>query len=225
MRGGARGRQMDKNTVELRELLLRAAEHDPAAVGQLFDMHRERLRRMIRLRLDHRLQGRLDPSDVLQEAFLEFASALPAYAKSPEAPFYVWLRCITGRKLHALHRRHLGTHKRDAGREISMHSSGMPEASSVSLADQLVGKLTTPSRAFIRAEARARVQQALSEMDELDREALALRHFEQLSNKETALVMDISEAAASIRYMRALRRLKDQLKSLPGMLGETGDGA
>jgi RNA polymerase sigma-70 factor (ECF subfamily) len=93
---------MDKNSVELRQLLLRAAEADPAAVGQLFDMHRERLRRMIRLRLDHRLQGRLDPSDVLQEAFLEFARALPAYAKSPEAPFYVWLRCITGRKLHAL---------------------------------------------------------------------------------------------------------------------------
>jgi RNA polymerase sigma-70 factor, ECF subfamily len=216
---------MDKNTVELRELLLRAAEDDPAAVGQLFDMHRERLRRMIRLRLDHRLQGRLDPSDVLQEAFLEFARALPAYAKCPDAPFYVWLRCITGRKLHALHRRHLGTHKRDAGREISIHRSGMPEASSVSLADQLVGKLTTPSRAFIRAEARARIQQALSEMEELDREALALRHFEQLSNKETALVMDISEAAASVRYVRALRRLKDQLKSLPGVLGETGDGA
>jgi RNA polymerase sigma-70 factor (ECF subfamily) len=216
---------MDKNTVELRELLLRAAEDDTAAVGQLFDMHRERLRRMIRLRLDHRLQGRLDPSDVLQEAFLEFARALPAYAKSPDAPFYVWLRCITGRKLHALHRRHLGTHKRGAGREISIHGSGMPEASSASLADQLVGKLTTPSRAFIRAEARARIQQALSEMEELDREALALRHFEQLSNKEAALVLDITEAAASVRYMRALRRLKDQLKSLPGVLGETGDGA
>jgi RNA polymerase sigma-70 factor, ECF subfamily len=216
---------MSENALELRELLLRAAENDPAAVGQLFDMHRERLRRMIRVRLDHRLQGRLDPSDVLQEAFLEFARALPAYAKSPEAPFYVWLRCITGRKLHALHRRHLGTQKRDAGLEVSIHRSGMPEASSVSLADQLVGKLSTPSRAFLRAEARARVQQALSEMDELDREALALRHFEQLSNKEAALVMDTTEAAASVRYMRALRRLKDQLKSLPGVLGGTGDNA
>src|ERR1700731_4108567 len=104
---------MDKNTVGLRELLLRAAEDDPAAVGQLFDMHRERLRRMIRLRMDHRLQGRLDPSDVLQEVFLEFARALPAYTKSPEAPFYLWLRCIAGRKLHTLHRRPLGTSKRD----------------------------------------------------------------------------------------------------------------
>jgi RNA polymerase sigma-70 factor (ECF subfamily) len=216
---------MSEDSLELRELLLRAAEDDPAAVGQLFDMHRERLRRMIRLRLDHRLQGRLDPSDVLQEAFLEFARALPAYVKTPEAPFYVWLRCIAGRKLHALHRKHLGAHKRDAGREISIHGGSMPEASSVSLADQLVGKLTTPSKAFIRAEARARIQQALNEMEELDREVLALRHFEQLSNKEAALVLDITEAAASVRYMRALRRLRDQLKSLPGALGGSGDGA
>jgi RNA polymerase sigma-70 factor (ECF subfamily) len=216
---------MSEDSLDLRELLLRAAENDPAAVGQLFDMHRERLRRMIRLRLDHRLQGRLDPSDVLQESFLEFARALPAYVESPDAPFYVWLRCITGRKLQALHRRHLGTHKRDAGREISIHRGDMPEASSVSLADQLVGKLTTPSKAFMRAEAQARIQQALTEMEELDREVLALRHFEQLSNKEAALVLGLTEAAASVRYMRALRRLKDQLKSLPGALGESGDGA
>jgi RNA polymerase sigma-70 factor (ECF subfamily) len=214
---------MGENIVELRELLLRAAQDDPAAVGQLFDMHRERLRRMIGVRLDRRLRGRLDPSDVLQEAFLEFAHALPAYARNPEAPFYIWLRCIAGRKLHALHRRHLGTHKRDAAREVSIHHSGLPEASSASLADQLVGKLTTPSRAIVRAEARSRIQQALTEMDEVDREVLALRHFEQLSNKETALVLDITEAAASVRYMRALRRLKDQLKSLPGVLSDAGD--
>jgi RNA polymerase sigma-70 factor (ECF subfamily) len=216
---------MVENAVELRELLLRAAEDDPAAVGQLFDMHRERLRRMIRVRLDHRLRGRLDPSDVLQEAFLAFARALPAYARSPAAPFYVWLRCIAGRKLQTLHRRHLGTHKRDPGREVSIDRGGLPEASSASLADQLIGRLTTPSRAFRRAEAKARIQQALSEMDELDREVLALRHFEQLSNKETALVLDITEAAASVRYMRALRRLKSQLKSLSGVLSDAGDGA
>jgi RNA polymerase sigma-70 factor, ECF subfamily len=214
---------MDANKIELRELLFRAAD-DPAAMGQLFELHCERLRRMIRVRIDHRLQGRLDPSDVLQEVFLEFARALPAYTKSPEAPFYLWLRCIAGRKLRALHRRHLGTNKRDAGREISIHQGGFPEASSVLLADQLVGKLTTASQAFRRAEARATIQQALDEMDALDREVIALRHFEQLSNKETALVLDLSEAAASIRYMRALRRLKTQLKPLSGLLSDPGGG-
>jgi RNA polymerase sigma-70 factor (ECF subfamily) len=124
--------------------------------------------------------------------------------------------------LHTLHRRHLGTSKRDAGREISIHQGRLPEASSALLADQLVGKLTPASQAFRRAEARATIQQALSEMDELDREVLALRHFEQLNNKETALVLDISEAAASIRYMRALRRLKTQLKPLSGLLSDPG---
>ena len=113
----SRTKRMNEDSEQLRELIQRAASEDPAAAGQLFDLHRERLRRMIRVRLDQRLQGRLDPSDVLQEAFLEFARSLPAYAKKPEGPFYVWLRCITGRKLHALHRQHLGTHKRDAARE------------------------------------------------------------------------------------------------------------
>lgn len=208
---------------DLRQLIRRAATDDAAAAGELFDRHRDRLKRMIRVRLDHRLQGRLDPSDVLQEAFLEFARALPAYAKNPDAPFYPWLRCITGRKLHALHRQHLGTHMRAAGREVSIHRNGMPEASSVSLAAQLLGKLTTPSQALARAEVQARIQEALAGMEPLDREVLALRHYEQLSNREIAYVLEISEAAASVRFVRALRRLKDLLRAVPGLLDGGAD--
>jgi RNA polymerase sigma-70 factor (ECF subfamily) len=213
---------MSKKAVDLRELLERAAVDDPAAIGELFDLHRDRLRRMIHLRLDHRLQGRLDPSDVLQEAFLEFAQALPVYAQNPQTPFYLWLRCITVRKLHTLHRHHLGTRMRDAGREVSLYRGAMPEASSVSLAAQLLGKLTTPSQAVLRAELQLHIQEALGEMEPLDREVLALRHFEQLSNRETAEVLDLTEAAASIRFIRALRRLKERLQRVPGLLGEAG---
>jgi RNA polymerase sigma-70 factor (ECF subfamily) len=180
-------------------------------MGELFNLHRDRLRRMIQFRIDHRLQGRIDPSDVLQEAFLEFAQALPVYASNPEAPFYAWLRCITGRKLQALHRRHLGTHMRDAGREVSLYGGPLPEASSVLLAAQLLGKLTTPSQAFARAELQLQIQEALNRMETLDREVLSLRHYEQLSNQEAAFVLGISEAAASVRFMRALRRLKQLL--------------
>src|SRR5262245_31086052 len=147
---------MSEKADDLSELLARAAAADPAAVGELFNQHRDRLRRLIHLRLDHRLQGRLDPSDVLQEAFLEYARALPEYAKNPEAPFYLWLRCIAGRKLGALHRKYLGTRMRDANREISIHRGALPEASSVSLAAQLLGKLTTPSQAVLRAELQMR---------------------------------------------------------------------
>jgi RNA polymerase sigma-70 factor, ECF subfamily len=177
---------------------------------------------MIQLRLDRRLQGRLDPSDVLQEAFLEYAQALPAYVKNPQTPFYLWLRCVTGRKLHALHRKHLGTRLGDARRDVSLHQGALPEASSVLLAAQLLGKLTTPSQACLRAEIQLRIQEALIEMEPLDGEVLALRHYEQLSNREIAYVLAISEAAASIRFIRALRRLKDILQRVPGLLGDGG---
>src|SRR5262245_47334630 len=210
---------MSENADDVRALLERAAAADPAAVGELFGLHRERLRRMVQLRLDHRLKGRLDPSDVLQEAFLEYSEALPAYVNNPEAPFYLWLRCITGRKLQALHRQHLGTRMRNAGREVPLYRGALPEASSVSLAAQLLGKLTTPSEACLRAELQLRIQDALAELEPLDREVLSLRHYEQLSNRETAYVLGISDAAASIRFIRALRRLKELLKRVPGLLG------
>src|SRR5262249_20372267 len=134
-------------------------------------------------------------------------------------PFYLWLRMVTGRKLLALHRHHLGTHVRDAGREVSLHRGALPQASSVSLAAQLLGRYTTPSQAAVRAELQVRIQEALNRMEPLDREVLALRHFEQLSNFEAAQVLDISEAAASNRFVRALRRLKKILTDAQGPAG------
>jgi RNA polymerase sigma-70 factor, ECF subfamily len=215
---------MGEKDVDFGNLLERAAAADPAALGELFALHRDRLRRMIQLRLDHRLQGRLDASDVLQETFLEFAEALPTYVSRPETPFYLWLRCITGRKLHALHRQHLGTRMRDAKREVELYRGALPEASSVSLAAQLLGKLTTPSQACLRAELQRQIQEALNELEPLDREVLALRHYEQLSNREIAHVLEISEAAASVRFMRALRRLKALLARVPGLLSDKREG-
>jgi len=214
---------MSHHIDSLPELIERAATADPAAVGELFRQHYDRLRRLIHLRLDHRLRGRLDPSDVLQETFLEYARALPEYVKNPEIPFYLWLRCITGRKLRALHRKHLGTRMRDAGRELSLNRGALPEASSVSLAAQLLGKLTSPSQAMLRAEVQLQIQEALNEMEPIDREVLALRHYEQLSNRETAYVLELSEAAASIRFIRALRRLKDILRRTPGLLDDAAE--
>jgi RNA polymerase sigma-70 factor (ECF subfamily) len=199
---------MAKETAECAALLERAGRGDKDAVGELFIRHRDRLRRMVELRMDGRLRGRLDASDVLQEAYLEFARSLPDYLRKPEAPVFVWLRLITGRKLQALYRRHLGTRVRDAGREVSIHHGPWPEASSQTLAAQLFGHFTSPSEAVARAELQLRIQEALNAMDPIDREVLALRHFEELSNAETALVLEISEAAASNRFVRALRRLK-----------------
>ena len=133
-------------------LLQQAAQGDTHAPGTLFSRHRDRLRCMVQLRLDRRLQGRLDPSDVLQEAYLEFSRSLNHYLSNPALPFYLWLRMITGRKLHALHRRHLGAHARDAGREVSLYHGAFPPASSISLAAQLLGHYTSPSQDAMRAE-------------------------------------------------------------------------
>jgi RNA polymerase sigma-70 factor, ECF subfamily len=182
--------------------------------------HQERLRYMVALRLDRRLQGRIDPSDVIQEAYLTASMQLADYLKNPTIPFFLWLRLITGQKLVALHRHHLGTQGRDAGREVSLDRGALPEASSVALAAQLLGHETRPSEAAMRAEMSIRLQDALNGMDPLDREVLVLRHFEQLSNTEAAQVLDIRESAASKRYVRALHRLKEILMSMPGGLQE-----
>ncbi len=207
---------MTDNSTTSDELIRRAASGDQDALAQVFGLYRDRLRQMVRLRLDRRLQGRLDPSDVIQEAYLDFARRLPDYAREPAMPFYLWLRFLTGQRLIDLHRQHLGAKMRDAGQEVSLYRGALPQASSVSLAAQLLGRLTSASRAAIRAETQIRVQEALNSMDPLDREVLTLRHFEMLSNDETAAVLGIRKSAASNRYIRALKRLKAILSALPG---------
>jgi RNA polymerase sigma-70 factor (ECF subfamily) len=153
----------------------------------------------------------LDPSDVLQEAYLDLSRRLSDYAADPKLPFFLWLRLLTGQKLTDLHRQHLGAKMRDARQEVSLYRGPLPQASSVSLAAQLLGRLTSASQAAVRAETQLKVQDALNTMDPIDREVLTLRHFEQLSNDETALVLGLSKTAASNRYIRALKRLKDAL--------------
>jgi RNA polymerase sigma-70 factor (ECF subfamily) len=197
------------------ELLQRAAAGNQDAVNELFTLYRDRLRAMVRLRLNRRLQGRIDPSDVLQEAYVEVCRVLPDYLRSPTMPFFLWLRHITGQKLITVHRRHLGAQMRDADREISLYRGALPQASSASLAAQLLGRLTSPTQAAVRAELQIRVQEALNGMDPLDREVLTLRHFEMLTNGEAAEVLGIRKSAASNRYIRALERLKDILAELP----------
>ena len=205
---------------ETRRVLQRAVAGDQAGWGDLLARHRDRLKRMVALRLDRRLQGRIDPSDVIQESYLEAATRLAEYLQNPSMPFFLWLRFLTGQKLLELHRHHLGTQMRDAERDISLYRGTLPATSSAALAAQLLGHATRPSEAAMRAEMKIRLQEALNGMDALDREVLALRHFEQLSNAETAKVLGLQESAASKRYVRALKRLKEILMNMPGGMGE-----
>lgn len=203
------------------ELVAAARAGDADALAALFQQHAPWLRRLAMLRLDQRLQGRIDVDDVLQEFYVEYARCISRYDAYQQLPFRLWLRMIAGRKLQALHRHHLGVAARDADREVSLHRGPLPDVSSCALAIQLLGRNTSPTQAVARAELQLQIQAALNELAPLDREILALRHFEELSNSEVARVLDISPAAASNRYVRALRRIQPMMAQLAQAHGST----
>jgi RNA polymerase sigma-70 factor (ECF subfamily) len=192
----------------------RAAGGDTTAVGEALERHRARLRRMVDARLDRRVRGRVDPSDVLHDGFTDVLAKLPGYLADPRIPLFLWLRLVVGERLAKVHRDHLGAQARDAGREVSLYRGPMPAASSAALAAHLLGRFTSPTQAAVRAERLLRVQEALNALNPLDREVLSLRHFEQLTHAEAAAVLEISESAAANRYVRALKKLKDVLAAL-----------
>ena len=185
------------------------------ALADAFALHTERLQRIVDLRLDPRLAGRVDAADVLQEAFLEACKRLPRYLDDPRVSVFVWLRGVTLDTLIHVHRRHLAE-MRDAGRDIPLQAGRGPQASSISMAGWLIGDLTSPSQAAIRDETARKIEEVLGAMDEIDREVLILRHFEQLSNDEVASVVGVKKAAASRRYMRALARFREVVTTVPG---------
>ena len=205
---------MPDQTGEEFDLLQRAAGGEEQAARELFTRYHDRLKRMVRLRLSRRLQGRVDDSEILQEASLEVSRRLQEYAQAPALPFFLWLRHLTGLKLAEVHRRHLGTQPGDG--ELTLHRGGLPKADSTFLAAQLLGKLMPPSQAAVKAELRLQVQEALQGLDSLDREVLALKHFEQLSTADIAQVLGLSAAEVGSRYLRALKRLRQVLEQTPG---------
>ena len=198
------------------ELVDHMIHGDEQALGEVFSLCRPRLWRMVNFRLDHRLQGRVDADDILQEAYLSAAQRLQHFVQEGTRSAFIWLRLIVSQTLVDVHRRHIGTQKRDASRDFSIERGWTSESTSMSLSFHLLGHLTSPSQAALRAELSQQLDAALVSMNEIDREVLALRHFEELSNSETAQVLQISEQAASVRYIRALARLKHVLSAIPG---------
>lgn len=203
--------------------LERLRSGDERVLAKLFSVHRDRLWRMVSFRLDTRLAGRVDADDILQEAYLAAAQRLNHYLAEPDKSFFIWLRLIVNQTLIDVHRRHLGVKARDIQREIAWQPAAGPQSTSVALAAQLLGSLTSPSQAAVRAETALQLEQAIGAMDRIDQEVLALRHFEELSNSEVAEVLGIQQKAASIRYVRALARLKDILEKIPGFFAPRQD--
>lgn len=187
---------------------------DRQALATLFAYYRERLWRIVSFRMDQRLAGRVDADDILQEAWLDAEKRIEHFLYDSPESLFIWLRMIVTQTLIDVHRRHLGTQARDASRERSV-GGWNSESTSFSLSHRLLGHLTSPSHAALRAELSEQLDLALKSMGPLDREVLALRHFEELSNSETARALEISDQAASLRYVRAIGRLRKILQALP----------
>lgn len=205
------------------------------AIAPVLEAYRARIERMLRLRMDQRVTGRVGVSDVMQDALMEVARRLPAYLAEPETvgsdsvpqaaasaaaggpkkrarmPFFLWVRFIAGQALQNVHRQHLGTVARDAGRDVPLYSGGAPEASSLVLANALVESGLSPSGIVIQEEEREVLDEALSSLRSEDREVLFMRHFEQLSNKEIAAILGLTPGGASLRHLKALARLQEAL--------------
>jgi RNA polymerase sigma-70 factor, ECF subfamily len=205
------------SSVGMEELERRLQSGDTQALAELFSLERERLWRVIHFRMAEPLRGRLEPDDVLQEAFLAASQRLRHYADSPATSPFIWLRMIVNQTLIDLHRQHLGAQRRDAAREVSLDGAPYAQATSASVAIQLIGAFTSPSGAAARTDMLSLVQTAIEQMDPIDREVLALRHFEELTNSEVAEALGLEQKAASIRYIRALRRLKEILAGVPDL--------
>jgi len=196
------------SSVRTEELERRLKSGDLEALAELFTRERERLWRVIHFRLAEPLRGRLEPEDVLQEAFLAASQRLKYYVESPATSPFIWLRMIVNQTLVDLHRQHLGAQRRDAAREVSIDRAPYVEATSVSVAIQLVGIFTSPSGAAARADTLGLVQSAIEQMDPIDREVLALRHFEELTNSEVAEALGIAEGTSKSQVHKARLRLR-----------------
>lgn len=191
-----------------RDILNDVRNGDDEAINRLFARHREAVRRMISQRLDPQLAGRLDASDVVQEVLIEASRRLPDYLDDPAMPFHLWLRHLARDHVIGAYRRHRAARKRSVDRELPLAGAGLADQSSLDLAPHLVASGLTPAAAAIRKELEQRFRAAISSLGEDDREIIFMRHFEQLSNQDVATALELSEAAAGMRHLRALRRLR-----------------
>ncbi|RCS52938.1 RNA polymerase factor sigma-70 [Bremerella cremea] len=198
-------------TDKTQQLLDGARNGDTSARDALLQRHRDSLRRMIEMRLDRRIQQRVDASDIVQEVLVDANRRLVDYLENPKMPFHLWLRHMAKDRIIDAHRRHRVSGKRSVDREQNLNVGFNMDQSSVDLAAQLCDHNATPGAAATMQELHIRFQAAIEELEDQDREVVIMRHFEQLSNQDVAAALDLTPAAASMRYLRAIRRLRSLL--------------
>jgi RNA polymerase sigma-70 factor (subfamily 1) len=210
---GNRILSMPESLPEQNEIIAALRSEGEIALARFFENVQPRLKRIVNFRLDYRLGGRVSESDVIQETYVRAARRLSGYLAKEDMPFFVWLRLEASQKLHEIHRYHFNAERRDVRKEMKLGQPSESGKTSMALAAHIVAQMTSPSRLVEKAEQIAVLEESLEEMNELDREIIALRHFEELSNVETAQILDIQPAAASKRYLRALKRLREIMES------------
>jgi len=207
------------------ELLLGAKQGDGGAVNQLLERHRRALRRMVQLRLDQKIQARIDVSDIVQDVLVEANRRLPQYLENPVMSFHLWVRQIAKDRIIDAHRRHRGSAKRSVDREQSLAVPAAADRSTYELVAQLHDRELTPAAAATRQEMAQLVERTLGQLGEQDCEIIVMRHYEQLSNMEVAEALGLTEPAASMRYLRAVRRLRELLLGSSGATGSPSSDA
>jgi RNA polymerase sigma-70 factor (ECF subfamily) len=204
------------DSAETQDLLASAQAGDSAARNALLERHRDALRRLVGIRFDRAIQGRVDASDIVQDALIEADRRLPDYFRKPALPFHLWLRQIARDRLIDAHRRHHVAGRRSVDREQALTAPSFGDQSALDLAAQLRDQRElTPAAALLRCELEQRFRASLIQLDDADREVIEMRHFEQLTNQDTAKALGLSEPAAAMRYLRAIRRLRDLLAEAP----------
>lgn len=207
---------MSSNAANIESLIDRAAGGDQQALADVFGQFRPRLRKMIAFRMDRNLQGRVDPSDVLQESFLALSEKLPEFPRR-KMSLFVWVRLITMERLMRIHRAHITTQKRDARRDLSIDRQLGTDATSMSIAIGLLDNATSVAGKVAKREQQAALVALLEQMDPIDREIVALRIFEGLSNGEAAETLELTKQTASKRFLRAMQRLRESMLEIPGL--------
>ena len=193
------------------ELLDKVKAGESDAANRLLDRHRDALRQMVAMRLDKKIQGRVDASDIVQDVMIEANRRLERYLEDPAMPFHLWLRHMAKDRLIDAYRRHRGSAKRSVDREQPMVAVGGMNHSTMELAAHLADGEMTPAAAATMHELQSRFEAAINELAEADQEIVLMRHFEHLTNQEAAAALNLSEPAASMRYLRAMRRLRELL--------------
>ena len=199
--------------LQTKELLALAKDGDDSAVNQLMDRHRNSLRQLVRMRLDQKIQRRIDVSDVVQDILVEANRRLQRYMEDPIMPFHLWLRQIARDRIIDAHRRHRVSSRRSVDKEQAISAPKGYDESSMQLAAILGDANLTPAAAALQKEIAGRIETAITKLDEKDSEIIIMRHYEMLSNQEIAVALELTEPAASMRYLRAVRRLKAILQN------------